>query len=154
MIKRKTDPSFPSQSTLNKRLGNKLQLVEKVLKYCECNDDYVEVNKICLPLIEKLKRDDLSKKEDDVNRNVTGHVYLIKHGSDYKIGKSEDPSRRYKEIKVQMPYPIEEIHLIETDDPSGIEAYWHNRFKDKRLKGEWFRLSAEDIKIFKKRRFM
>ena len=99
-----------------------------------------------------------SFKNDDINTNSAnqshGHVYLLKHDNAYKIGKSFDVTRRYKEIKVQMPHDTEEIHVIETDDPSGIEAYWHNRFKDKKLKGEWFNLSREDIKAFKKRKFM
>ncbi len=84
----------------------------------------------------------------------SGHVYLLKHDKVYKIGRSTDAARRYKEIKVQMPMKTEEIHVIETDDPVGIEAYWHKRFAKKRLKGEWFSLSKSDIKAFKRRRFM
>ena len=94
-----------------------------------------------------------AREEDDAKKEI-GHVYLLKHDKVYKIGKSIDASRRYKDVEFQMPQRTEEIHIIETDDPSGIEAYWHNRFKDKRLEGEWFKLSADDVKAFKKRRFM
>lgn len=81
-----------------------------------------------------------------------GYVYLIKHGSrrEYKIGKTVNPLRREGEIALQLPEKLEPIHYIQTDDPSGIETYWHTRFCDKRKQGEWFALSPEDIRIFKK----
>ena len=81
-----------------------------------------------------------------------GYVYLIKHGSrrEYKIGKTFNPIRREGEISLQLPEKIEPIHYIKTDDPSGIEKYWHNRLADKRKEGEWFALTSVDVMAFKK----
>ena len=85
-------------------------------------------------------------------RFATGFVYLLKSGKFYKIGKTNSIDRRQYEIGLQLAEAMHPIHSIETDDPSGIEAYWHNRFKSKRLNGEWFDLDSSDIRAFKLRK--
>ena len=75
-------------------------------------------------------------------------------GKHYKIGKTFSVPRRHREIALELPEKLEPIHVIRTDDPSGIEAYWQRRFEAKCTNSEWFALSAEDVRIFKKRKFM
>ena len=77
-----------------------------------------------------------------------GIVYLLKAGPYYKIGMTKDFANRLDQIKLQLPFPVEVIHKIETDDPHGIETYWHKRFSDKRTNGEWFVLSNADVAAF------
>lgn len=68
----------------------------------------------------------------------------------YKIGRTNEMGRRHHEITIQLPEGLELIHEIKTDDPSGVEAYWHRRFEQKHKNGEWFDLDSSDIRIFKR----
>jgi hypothetical protein len=79
---------------------------------------------------------------------------LLKVGREkrYKIGRTNPVERRRDQLSIQLPEDLEPVHHIRTDDPTGIEAYWHQRFAAKRTKGEWFTLSREDVQAFKRRK--
>ena len=78
----------------------------------------------------------------------------MKSGRYYKIGRSNAAGRREYELAIQLPEKLKTIHSIRTDDPPGIERYWHRRFETKRKNGEWFDLNPLDVKAFRRRKFM
>jgi hypothetical protein len=83
-------------------------------------------------------------------KRFAGYVYLQKHGADYKIGFTNSLNKRGRQIQIELPQETELVNSILTDDPRGVEAYWHKRFEDKRTRGEWFKLSKSDVAAFKR----
>ena len=48
-----------------------------------------------------------------------------------------------------LPFEIELVHTIKTDDMVEIERFLHEKFADQRTNGEWFCLSDDDIEWLK-----
>jgi len=150
-LKGRNDPSFPSNSTFDNHFQTKLELVKQLDEFCENSGQYEDVARLCKTYVSP-KRNTISYIE--VKEDQIGFVYLTKSGRYYKIGRTNFCGRREYEIGLQLPEKASTIHIIKTDDPNGIEAYWHNRFAPKRKNGEWFDLNASDIAAFKRRKFM
>jgi len=147
-VKRHRDNTFPSHGSFNS-LGSKTQRAKKVFAYCQEHGDYVDIIPFCLEVLSKTPHDPGVSTSESSN---VGYVYIVKHGSraEYKIGKTFNPVRREGEIALQLPEKVRPIHYIKTDDPSGVEKYWHTRFAEKRKEGEWFALTAIDVRAFRR----
>jgi hypothetical protein len=76
---------------------------------------------------------------------VDGFVYVIEAVGTglYKIGFSSSPKRRSAGIETQSPVPTRLVGVIAGTRTH--EAEWHYCFRDKRERGEWFRLTEEDV---------
>lgn len=145
-LKRKADPTFPGKLVF-RRWGSRDALVKAAAEYCESNAGLA-------PALEVLRQGDAGRLDHRLSSlRVSGFVYLLRSGKNFKIGRTNAAGRRVRELAIQLPQKPDTIHVIETDDPEGIEHYWHRRFADKRQGGEWFVLDTEDVRAFKKRRF-
>ena len=145
-IYNKTISKLPESATIRNHFPTKTDLINALVAYAIGKPELEDIASLF---------EQVDVPEEDVAKSglKEGHVYLLKSGSHYKIGKSDNLERRVKEISVAMPEALTLIHAIRTDDPDGIEAYWHRRFADCRAKGEWFKLSTPDIVAFKRRKF-
>ncbi len=76
-------------------------------------------------------------------------VYVIGGDGYYKIGHATDIDRRISQLKVQSPFPVETICVIEGDDYAETERKLHEHYAAKRTNGEWFRLTSIDIEALK-----
>lgn len=146
IFKRKQDPSFPGKLVF-RRWGGRDALLAAVAEYCESRERFAPV----LDLLRGTASSHLGQRLDSFR--VKGFVYLLRAGKYYKLGRTNAVGRRLRQLSIQLPQKPDTVHVIETDDPEGIEQYWHRRFADKRQGGEWFALTADDVRAFKKRRF-
>lgn len=145
-VKHFKDVSFPHSVTFYSKLGLTGDLAKTILKYVEDRQGFKDVVEICNSVLEKFE----TREKVSGDNVMSGYIYLGKQHGRYKIGKSKDVSRRREDITLLGSEPFELIHEIETDDTNGIEKYWHDRFKSKWIRGEWFKLSSSDVKAFKR----
>lgn len=65
----------------------------------------------------------------------------------YKIGVTKNVKRRINQLKTEYAYPVKVImsFLCKEEDRFIIEKYLHQAFAEKRMNGEWFNLTNDDI---------
>lgn len=150
LFESRRNPAFPNEKTL-RRLGSKGELAALVVERYGTKPGFEDVVAICTPLAAPAKPASVPEK---MNTENDGVVYLLKSGRYFKIGRTNSAGRRERELAIQLPEKASTVHVISTDDPPGIEAYWHRRFADRRKNGEWFELTVQDVKAFRRRKFM
>jgi len=95
----------------------------------------------------KREKEELKKSR---KTSKAGYVYLLQSPSEnYKIGYSATPEDRVKTFKNTLPFEVEYICLIPTDNMRKLEGELHDRFEDRRVEGEWFALTENDVAYIK-----
>jgi Meiotically up-regulated gene 113 len=144
---RATHHGFPEGNTYRKNFGSTANAISAFRQWLSGKSEYADIPKMLPEQSAKVSVTNFKTKA------VTGYVYLLASGGFYKIGRSDNVERRIKEITIALPEKVAMVHAIGTDDPAGIEAYWHKRYADRRANGEWFKLNPDDIAVFKRRKY-
>lgn len=63
----------------------------------------------------------------------------------YKIGMTTDLKNRLSQLQTSTPYIISKVIILECDNPQDIEQELHERYAEKRIRGEWYQLSKKDL---------
>jgi hypothetical protein len=77
-----------------------------------------------------------------------GFVYLLRATNEqYKIGRAKDVAARVRNIAGFVPFEVETVHAIATDDMVRLERHLHFVYESagKRINGEWFHLLQQDV---------
>ena len=99
----------------------------------------------------------LPKTNHDAVETDWGHIYIINHGGTtyHKIGVStvlEKEPGNLRLLGCQTGNPIQ-LYMVFTalvPDPYAVEAYLHERYAKWHIRGEWYRLSAAQVRRVKK----
>lgn len=79
-----------------------------------------------------------------------GCVYFFRHIglSPIKIGytDSESPIHRFNSFKTYAPYGSEILGFIIISNAKELETNLHKKYANKRLQGEWFELTEDEVK--------
>lgn len=78
------------------------------------------------------------------SERITTYVYLMRCNRNQmiKIGRSHHPEHRERTLQAEEP-SIEMIYCMQTDRE--VEKDLHAAFAEKRVRGEWFKLTTEEI---------
>lgn len=141
----KENTGLPNVKSITRHFGSLMNVPDRLAEWAKSNGEYSDVVAILGT------RSGLAQSPPSAARE--GMVYLIQSGAHYKIGRSDELERRVKEIRIALPDSAKLVHAIRTDDPAGIEAYWHRRFANRRANGEWFKLTSSEVAAFKRRKY-
>ena len=97
---------------------------------------YESVNNVISDMIKKLK-----------------YLYIIKPKglSYYKIGIATDVEQRIKSLQTGCPTQLHCLYKKEFNSTIKLEKMIHNKFKNKKTHGEWFRLNIKDVNMLIKK---
>jgi uncharacterized protein (DUF433 family) len=75
-------------------------------------------------------------------------VYILKTGKNlYKIGKTQNLQKRLASYQTHLPVLFRVIRQYAAANMTELEECLHVLFQHKRLKGEWFELTTDDLTI-------
>jgi hypothetical protein len=91
---------------------------------------------------------DLKRALSDLRNLELGNrvVYFIWDGGQMKIGLTTKGARkRVKQLQTGNSKDLEVFREIQSDKIADLEKFLHSAFKEKHIRGEWFRVSKEEI---------
>lgn len=123
------------------------------------SDDLLDIGKNLISFAKKHKEDIIIHNKEvkaklynywnDVEKEPklkkSGHIYIMECGGKYKIGNSKNVEKRKKQLD-NRPFPVSIIYKSPViEEVYDIETMLHDVYKAKRISGEWFDLTDEDI---------
>lgn len=79
-------------------------------------------------------------------RTKNTEVYFIWDGEAMKIGlTTKGANKRIKQLQTGNSKNLEIFRTVKTDNPFVLERFLHDVFGERRVRGEWFSVSSEEV---------
>lgn len=130
---------IPNHEKIDKMIDRLLELKNTITdnEIKKCNEKFWE---------DFWKRCKQSSKEKIVRKSkISGYIYIIKCKNFYKIGRTKSFKNRLNDYNDAYPFKIKVIRQIQVDDYVKVETTLLRKFRHKRVKGEWFKFSNDDL---------
>ena len=86
--------------------------------------------------------------DEDRVKDEVGCVYLVRaEPGEYKIARSKNVSARMRNFATLAPFSFELIHTFPADIFWNAERNLQKRFRDKKIKDEWYDLDQADVEV-------
>jgi hypothetical protein len=84
--------------------------------------------------------------EISINKGFIMFIYVIGTDTQQKIGISQNPQKRVKQLQTGNHSNLTLHHTIEVPDHRAevIERHMHKEMSHKKLKGEWFNMTKDE----------
>jgi hypothetical protein len=92
---------------------------------------------------------DMFRVGENKRKTTSGYIYFLKCQEYVKIGISKNPIERVEQVSLLLPFEITLLHVVRSKDIYTTEKEFHNYFSNKRVNGEWFKLSDEDVNVIR-----
>jgi len=108
--------------------------------------DLLKEPRISFAIDEKMKNGEHINNIGSAKRKISNLVYLIGAENGLtKIGITNNIFSRFSGLNTSSPVELSLVFYFEAKDAAKTERLLHDKYAVKRVKGEWFNLSVEDV---------
>lgn len=80
----------------------------------------------------------------------SNHIYIIRAGKFYKIGRATDLNNRMETLRTGCPLEIIPVGFYSVQNAVQLELFLHYKLQKYQVRNEWFDLPANILKTIKK----
>jgi hypothetical protein len=97
------------------------------------------------PLHHEVRAEPSIPEPDPPREIIKGFVYFARRGDQVKIGFTTTPQKRFAALQTQGGFVFDETIYAASD--KRFETFYHWRFGDDRVIGEWFNVTSEITQV-------